>query len=123
MAKLHSELRIKAVNNITGGSEGDPVNFAEGDIVYDLTSDKFKVLDNLGAWQDAVTGVSADLSATSVSALQDIDFNGVTLDGVGGEGKILAWSQAEQAFVPVDPAAGAGDAISLGDTAVPSVGH
>ena len=118
MAKLHSELRIKAVTNIIGGSEGDPVNFAEGDIVYDLTSDKFKVLDNLGAWQDAVTGVSADLSATSVSALQDIDFNGVTLDGAGGEGKILAWSQAGQAFVPVDPAAGAGDAISLGDTAV-----
>ena len=118
MAKLHSELRIKAVNNIIGGTEGDPVNFSEGDIVYDLTSDKFKVLDNLGAWQDAVTGVSADLSATSVSALQDINFNAVALDGANGEGKVLAWSESEQAFVPVDVAGGAGDAISLNDTAV-----
>ena len=108
MAKLHSEIRIKAVDNITGGSEGDPAKFSEGDIVYDMTSEEFKILDNGGSWQDAITGGggAVDLSSESITALQDIKANGVTLDGGNGEGKILAWSQAENAFVPVDPAAG-----------------
>ena len=107
MAKLHSEIRIKAVDNIIGGSEGDPAKFSEGDIVYDMTSEEFKILDNGGSWQDAVTGGGAvDLSSESIIALQDIKANGVTLDGANGEGKILAWSQADNAFVPVDPAAG-----------------
>ena len=109
MAKLHSEIRIKAVDNITGGSEGDPAKFSSGDVVYDMTSQEFKVLDALGVWQDAITGGGAvDLSSESITALQDIKANGVTLDGLNGEGKILAWSQAENAFVPVDQAAGGG---------------
>ena len=53
---------------------------------------------------------SCRFSSESISALQDIKFNPggvvVTLDGLNGEGKVLAWSQAENAFVPVDPAAG-----------------
>ena len=110
MAKLHSEIRIKAVDNITGGSEGDPAKFSLGDVVYDMTSQEFKVLDALGVWQDAITGGggAVDLSSESITALQDIKANGVTLDGANGEGKILAWSQAENAFVPVDQAAGGG---------------
>ena len=106
MAKLHSEIRIKAVDNIIGGSEGDPAKFSEGDIVYDMASEEFKILDNLGAWQDAITGGGADLGTSSISALQDIDFDGVTLTALAGEGKVLAWSQADNAFVPVDPATG-----------------
>lgn len=113
MAKLHSEIRIKAVDNITGGSEGDPAKFSEGDIVYDMTSEEFKILDNGGSWQDAITGGggAVDLASESASALQDIKYNGVglvTLDGSEGDGKVLAWSQAENAFVPVDPDAGGG---------------
>ena len=108
MAKLHSEIRIKAVDITV--AEGDPSKFSEGDVIYDLDSDEFKILDASGVanvWQDALTGGGAvDLSSESIIALQDIKANGVTLDGGNGEGKILAWSQAEQAFVPVDQAAG-----------------
>ena len=110
MAKLHSEIRIKAVDITV--AEGDPSKFSEGDVIYDLDSDEFKILDASGVanvWQDALTGGGAvDLSSESIIALQDIKANGVTLDGGNGEGKILAWSQAENAFVPVDQAAGGG---------------
>ena len=117
MAKLHSELRIKAVDNIIGGTEGDPVQYSDGDIVYDLTSGKFKKLDT-GSWVDAVTGVSADLSSTSAAQLADINYNSVTLDNANGGGKILAWDESLQAWAPIDPVSGATDQIIEGDTKV-----
>lgn len=111
MAKLHSELRIKAVDNITGGSEGDPANYANGDIVYDLASGKFKKLDT-GSWADAVTGVSADLSSTSIDALQDVDLSGIS------NGDILVWDSGSSSFVAQAPSSGATDSIVEGDTKV-----
>ena len=111
MAKLHSELRIKAVDNITAGSEGDPANYANGDIVYDLNSGKFKKLD-AGSWVDAVTGVSADLSSTSIDALQDVDLSSVA--PVNGD--ILVWDGTK--FAPSAPSSGATDSIVEGDTKV-----
>ena len=111
MAKLHSELRIKAVNNITGGSEGDPVQYSSGDVVYDLTSGKFKKHDG-AAWQDAVTGVSADLSGTSIDALLDVDLTSVAPQN----GDILVWDGTK--FAPSAPSSGATDNIIEGDTKV-----
>ena len=115
MAKLHSELRIKAVNNITGGSEGDPVQYSSGDIVYDLTSGKFKKHDG-AAWQDAVTGVSADLSSTSVGELQDIDLSGIS------NGDILTWDGSLGTFVASTPSSGSTDVISEGTAKVEVIG-
>jgi hypothetical protein len=119
MAKLHSEIRIKSVDITL--PEGAAAGFGIGDIVYDTDSGKFKICyDNGGSndWQDAVTGVSADLSATSASALADINYNSVTLDNANGGGKILAWNESLQAWAPIDPVSGATDQIIEGDTKV-----
>ena len=111
MAKLHSELRIKAVDDIIGGSEGDPVQYSSGDVVYDLTSGKFKKHDG-AAWQDAVTGVSADLSGTSIDALQDVDLTGIN------PGDILVWDDISSSFVPQAPSSGPTDNIVEGNSKV-----
>lgn len=41
-------------------------------------------------------------SVSGISDLTDVSFNGVPLDGTQGQGKILAWEQTLQAFVPVN---------------------
>ena len=68
MAKLHSEIRIKAVD-ITQ-AEGAAGNFSLGDVVYDLDSDEFKIHDGT-TWQDALS--PAGIGANSVNDTH-IDF-------------------------------------------------
>tara|TARA_Y100000593_G_scaffold50967_1_gene95794 strand:+ start:11557 stop:14370 length:2814 start_codon:yes stop_codon:yes gene_type:complete len=61
--KLHSEKRIKAVDNITNGSQGDPILFETGDIVFDLTSNSFqKKVGALGAGSWTAIGGSSALA-------------------------------------------------------------
>jgi len=59
MAKLHSEIRNKAVNITT--AEGAASNFAQGDVIYDTDSSEFKIHDGT-TWQDALspTGLGAN---------------------------------------------------------------
>ena len=68
MAKLHSEIRIKAVD-ITQ-AEGAAGNFSLGDVIYDTDSDEFKIHDGT-TWQDALS--PAGLGANSVNDTH-IDF-------------------------------------------------
>ena len=42
MAKLHSEIRIKSVAGIGGGSEGDPIKFEAGAVVYDAAANVYR---------------------------------------------------------------------------------
>ena len=42
MAKLHSEIRIKSVAGIGGGSEGDPIKFEDGAVVYDAAASVYR---------------------------------------------------------------------------------
>ena len=42
MAKLHSEIRIKSVTGVGGGSEGDPIKFEAGAVVYDASADVYR---------------------------------------------------------------------------------
>ena len=59
MAKLHSEIRTKAVDITT--AEGAASNFAQGDVIYDTDSSEFKIHDGT-TWQDALspTGLGAN---------------------------------------------------------------
>jgi len=57
-----------------------------------------------------------DLTGSSVGTLSDVNFNSVTLDGANGAGKVLAWDQTLQAFVPVDQSGGGGLANVVEDT-------
>jgi hypothetical protein len=93
--KLHSEKRIKAVDNITGGSQGDPVKFEAGDIVYDLTSSTFKKKNGaLGAGSWDAASVSG---ATTLVGLSDTppNFNSAS-------DKLVKVNQASNAIEFVD---------------------
>ena len=46
MAKLHSEIRIKAVNGIAVGNEGQGDQFAEGDIIFNNANGEFMKRNN-----------------------------------------------------------------------------
>ena len=53
MAKLHSEIRIKSVSGIGGGSEGDPIKFEDGAVVYDAAANVYRKKNGAigsGAW-------------------------------------------------------------------------
>jgi len=55
-----------------------------------------------------------NLDALSIEELLDVDFNSVVLDTSNGDGKVLAWNQTLQAFVPVNQTGG----ISLTDLSI-----
>lgn len=199
MAKLHNEIRIRQVNGIGAGQEGEGSKFAEGDVVY-VESVGFKrrndsaynsgdataswsdvaggggggglaalvddgspqlgatldangnVIDmgtnditdtKVGQWDSAYTDISTNsggyldqaavdiranlrIGAANVSALNDVNYNGVTLDNLNGAGKVLAWNQALDAFVPVDQSAGGASQLNeLSDVTIntPADGH
>jgi len=97
VSKLHTEKRIKAVNNITGGTEGDPVDFEDGDIVYDLTSGEFKK--KSGGIGGGTWGTAVSAGSSSLSALTDVDLTGLSASDIGDQltysyidaSKDLAW--------------------------------
>ncbi len=70
-----------------------------------------------------LSGYLTDLTGISINTLSDINFNSITLDASSGDGKVLAWDQTLEAFVPVDQSAsGANVAISDNPPSTPSVG-
>lgn len=85
--KLHSEKRIKSVTNITSSTDGDPVLFEDGDIVYDLNSQSFKKKSGGlggGSWAAAVSSTSGPLNDIS-----DVSVAGLSAADVGNQ---LTWS-------------------------------
>ncbi len=47
-----------------------------------------------------LSGYLTDLTGISINTLSDINFNSITLDASSGDGKVLAWDQTLEAFVP-----------------------
>lgn len=85
-------------------SDGAPSTPVQGDLWWESDVGKLRIYYN-NVWVDAApsgTGgsTSGDLSISSISALGDVDFNGITLDGSNGQNKVLAWDEALQRFVP-----------------------
>ena len=85
-------------------SDGAPSTPVQGDLWWESDVGKLRIYYN-NVWVDAApsgTGgsTSGDLSIASISALGDVDFNGITLDGSNGQNKVLAWDEALQRFVP-----------------------
>ena len=85
-------------------SDGAPSTPVTGDLWWESDIGKLRIYYN-NVWVDAApsgTGgsTSGDLSIASISALGDVDFNSITLDGSNGQNKVLAWDEALQSFVP-----------------------
>lgn len=53
---------------------------------------------NGSSWETQIVS----LGNLSIDDLSNIDFNGVTLDGSNGSGKVLAWDESLQSFAPID---------------------
>lgn len=81
--KLHSEKRIKSVANIASSTDGDPVLFEDGDVVYDLTSQSFKKKSGAlggGSWGAAISSTSGPLNDIS-----DVDVTGLSASDIGDQ--------------------------------------
>ena len=63
-----------------------------------------------------------DLTGSSLGTLSDVNFNSVTLDDANGAGKVLAWDQTLQAFVPVDQSGGGGGLANVVEDTTPELG-
>ena len=87
MAKLHSEIRTKAVDITT--AEGAASNFAQGDVIYDTDSSEFKIHDGT-TWQDALSPGGGGIASVSADTNPQLggDLDGQAFD-ITTTGKIL----------------------------------
>ena len=65
---------------------------------------------------DTVAGLSTGGSISNIFDLSNVNTNSVTLDADNGQGKILSWDQAVNAFVPTDlPTSSVGASVTIND--------
>lgn len=108
MAKLHSEIRIRAVNGLGDAQEGNGSKFAENDVVYSVADSAFKKRNNSAydsgnpqnAWDTVATGgggLAALVDDGSPQLGATLDANGNDIDmgaNVITDAKVAQWDQA-----------------------------